>query len=84
MAEQSMKIVVITADGQPRAYPKGKVDVDVPMDTVLQDIQEILELREDYELYIKVDSRKKLSAYQVEAIAILPARLKPSRSVRLE
>ena len=84
MAEQPMKIVVITTDGQARAYLNGKVNVDVSLELVLQDIQDILELRDDYELYIKVDSRKTLSAYHAEAIAILPARLKPSRSVRLE
>lgn len=84
MAERKMKIVVISSEGRATVYPKGSVDIDVPMSTNLQDILDIMGLRDDYELYIKVDPQKKLAAYPVDAIAILPAQIRPSRSVILE
>ena len=83
MADRKTKIIVIRDDGRATVYPSGIVDTDSAANTVVQDIKDLLPLSGDYELYVKVNSRTKLSSISFDAIAILPTNIKPSRSVSL-
>jgi hypothetical protein len=86
MSEIKAKIVIIRTDGRATVYPNGVVDTDSTADTVVQDIKDLLQLNEEYELYIKVSPATKLSSLKtdrIEGIAVLPASIKPSRSISL-
>jgi soluble P-type ATPase len=86
MSEIQTKIVIVRGDGRAAVYPNGTIDTDSTAGTVVQDVKDMLQLGEEYELYIKVSSGTKLSslkAEKIEGIAILPKNVKPSRSVSL-
>lgn len=86
MADIQTRIIIFRDDGRATVYPRGTVDTDSSAGTVIQDIKDILQLSGEYELYIKVNPRSRIGSIQsdrIEGIAILPANVKPSRSVDL-
>lgn len=86
MADIQTRIIIIREDGRATVYPRGTVDTDSTASTVIQDIKDILQLNGEYELYIKVNPRSRLGSIQsdrIDGVAILPANVKPSRSVDL-
>ena len=83
MADEKTRIVIIKSDGRATVYPSGTVDVDSTVETIVRDIKELVNLNGEYELYIKVDPHTRLNETPFEGIAILPADVRPSRSVDL-
>ena len=86
MADIKTRLVIIKTDGKATVYPRAKIDTDSTAGTIVQDIREILNLSDEYELYIKVSPNTRLSSIQssgIEGVAVLPVDIKLGRSVDL-